>query len=144
MNGSTALHCAVYFGQNKIKTVRELIENGGANLNVLNHGGASILSNAVKSVDSNADVVRYLLSFKKLRKYGVNHRRKAQTAKWKIIYTLARSVDGIVQSSILKELASESGSTTLYYAVRRGDMEIVELLMEHHLQLRLMGIDSRN
>ena len=55
LNGSTALHNAVYFGRNKIETVKVLVEVGGASLDVRNHGGASILANAVKSTDSNVD-----------------------------------------------------------------------------------------
>ena len=36
-----------------------------------------------------------------------------------------------VRSGLIFELASESGSTPLQYAVCRGDLEIVELLLEH-------------
>jgi ankyrin repeat protein len=35
------------------------------------------------------------------------------------------------RSGLFYELASESGSTRLQYAVCRGDLEIVELLLEH-------------
>jgi len=130
MNGSTALHCAVYFSRCKLQTVKILVDMG-ANLDVLNSGGASILCNAVDSVDSNVDVVRYLLT-KSLR-YGVNHRRKARTAKWKLIYGLSRCTFQmrLIRSGILAELASDPGSTSLHYAALRGDVEIVELLMEH-------------
>jgi len=131
VNGATALHCSVYFGCNKLKTVRVLVETGRASLNVLNHGGASVLSNAVDSTDSNIDVVRYLLT-KSLR-YGVNHRRKARTVKWKLIYGLARGLfrSGVATSGLFAELACDSGSTPLQYAVCRGDLEIVELMMMH-------------
>ena len=44
LNGATALHCSVYFGRNK--TFQALLKNNRASLDVLNHGGASILSNA--------------------------------------------------------------------------------------------------
>ena len=131
LNGSTALHVAVYYGRNKMKTLQALLDSGRANLDVLNDGGGSVLSNAVDSVDSNVDVVRYLLL--QSLKYGVNHRRKARTMKWKLIYGVARGLSrlGVATSGLFAELASESGSTPLQYAVNRGDLEIVELLMEH-------------
>ena len=131
VNGSTALHCAVYFGRNKMKTFQALLKNKKTSLDVLNHGGASILSNAVDSVDSNVDIVKYLLS--QTLKYGINHRRRARTTKWRAIYGLARGLTraGLVRSGLFTELASESGSTPLQYAVCRGDLEIVEMLLEH-------------
>jgi len=131
INGSTALHCAIYFGRNKMKTVQALLENSQASLDVLNHGGASVLCNAVNSVDSNVDVIRYLLS--KGLKFGVNHRRQSQTVKWKAIYGIARGLSRvkIMSSGLLRSLAWESGSTPIHYAVRRGDVEVVELLMEY-------------
>ena len=52
INGATALHCAVYAGRNKYKTFLALLKNGRANLDVLADSGASVLSNAVKNVDS--------------------------------------------------------------------------------------------
>ena len=90
VNGSTAIHFAVYFGRNKMETFHALLKSDRTSLDVLNHGGASILSNAVSSVDSNVDIVKYLLS--QTLKYGVNHRRKARTTKWKLIYGLARGL----------------------------------------------------
>ena len=133
VNGSTALHCAVFFGRNKLDVVRALLERErGASVNVLNHGGASVLSNAVDSVDSNVNVVDYLLN-QTNQQYGVNHRRRALRKKWKLIYGLARGLYrfGVVTSGLFAELASESGSTPLQYAASRGEVEMVELLMEH-------------
>ena len=131
LNGATALHAAVFVGRNKMKTCQALLKNNGTSLNVLNHGGASILSNAVDSVDSNVDILKLLLT--QDLKYGLNHRRRAQTTKWKVIYSLARGLVRMkfVRSGLIFELASESGSTPLQYAVCRGDLEIVELLLEH-------------
>ena len=88
LNGSTALHCAVYFGRNKMESFKALLKNNRASLDVLNHGGASILSNAVDSVDSNVDVLKLLLT--QDLKYGFNHLRRAQTTKWTLIYGIAR------------------------------------------------------
>jgi ankyrin repeat protein len=110
MNGATALHTAVYVGRNKLKTVRVLVETGKANLNVLAHTGASILSNALKNVDSNIDVVRYILSKRNLE-YGVNYRRSAKTTRWRFIYGIALQLvrTGLVRSGLFWSLAAESG-----------------------------------
>jgi len=131
LNGSTALHASVYFGRNKIKTVQALLNSSRVKLDILSDSGAAVLSNAVSSVDSNVDVVRYLLGMS--LKYGINYRRKAKTTKWKLIYGLARvlSQTGIATSGLFTGLALESGSTALQWAVRKGDVEIVELLMAH-------------
>ena len=114
-----------------METCQALLKNNCASLDVLNHGGASILSNAVKSVDANADVVKLLLT--QDLKYGLNHRRRAETTKWKLIYGVARGLVRMkfVGSGLLFELASDSGSTPSQYAVCRGDLEIMELLLEH-------------
>ena len=66
-------------------------------------------------------------------KYGFNHQRRAQTTKWTLIYGIARWLVRmkLARSGLFFELASESGSTPLQYAVCRGDLEIVELLLEH-------------
>jgi len=144
VNGSTALHTAVYFGRNKMKTVQAVLQSARASLDVLNHGGASILSNAVSSVDSNVDVVRYLLSQR--LKYGVNHRRQSQTVKWKTIHSIARGLfrTRMVRSGLLAQLASDPGSTALQYAASRGDVEIVELLMEHGAQPSIKNFLGRD
>ena len=82
-------------------------------------------------MDSNVDILKLLLT--RDLKYGLNHRRRAQTTKWKLIYGLARGLTRmkLVRSGLFFVLASESGSTPLQYAVCRGDLEIVELLLEH-------------
>ena len=104
---------------------------GGADLNVLNYCGASIFENCVSSDDSNVDVLRYLLS--KAMKYGVNFKRKAQTRKWKLVYGIARGLVRLkmMTSGLAAELASWSGATPLQWAALRGDLEVVELLIDN-------------
>ncbi|MDC3321375.1 ankyrin repeat domain-containing protein [bacterium] len=137
VNGATALHCAVYFGQNKLETVRVLLEAGG-DLFIRNDGGASIVMNAVKNEDSDPVVVQYLLSVFKKR-YSkrdviseLNYRRRAKTFKWKGIYTVAKALyrSGLSKSKLFESLAFDLGQTGLSYAVFRGDVEIVKLLLE--------------
>jgi ankyrin repeat protein len=131
LNGATALHVAVFVGRNKMSTMKALLKNNRASLNVVNDSGATILGNAASSEDSNVDIVQYLLSCS--LQYDINHRRKSKTTKWKLICSLARGLVrmGIVKSGLMKELALISGATPLQWAVSRGDLEIVELLLQH-------------
>jgi hypothetical protein len=131
LNGATALHVAVFVGRNKMSTMKALLKNNRASLNVVNDSGATILDNAASSEDSNVDIVQYLLSCP--LQYDINHRRKSKTTKWTLICGLARGLVrmGIVKSGLMKELALISGATPLQWAVSRGDLEIVELLLEH-------------
>ena len=128
--GGTALHNAVIFGRNKLKTVQVLVESGRASLDVLLQTGGSVLSSSVSAADSDPEVVRYLLS--QNITYGINYRRRPQTIKWKLIYSLARGLSrtGLATSGLFAELASVSGATPLQWAVKRGDVDIVEILME--------------
>jgi ankyrin repeat protein len=144
INQAAAIHYAVFVGRKKLKTVQILVESGRVNLDALNGGGASVLMNAVANKDSDADVIKYLLS-QKLR-YGVNYRRKAQTIKWKCIYGLARGLSRLrlARSGLFIDLASYSGSTTLQWATQRGDIEIVEILMEHGAKPLIKNSLGRN
>jgi len=129
--GSTALHCAVIIGRNKLNTVQALVESKRASLDALSYGGTSVLSGSVSTHDSDVNVVRYLLSQKLA--YGVNWRRKSQTTKWKLIYGFARGIfrARLFKSELFAQLSMVAGSTPLQWAVYRGDVEIVEVLMEH-------------
>ena len=127
--GSTALHFAVYIGGGKLSTVQYLIEKQNANMNISNKSGTSSLILACGNEDCDPIVVRYLL------KQGINiHRQiKSQTMNWKILRAVARLVvkSKVPSSKLLRRIAESGGLTALHYAARRGDIEIVELLMEH-------------
>ena len=62
----------------------------------------------------------------------VNYQRKSTALKWKSIYFIAKALyrTGLSNSGLMAFLAIESGTTALNYAVRRGDVEIVKLLLE--------------
>ena len=63
----------------------------------------------------------------------MNYRRRSRTLKWRIIYRLARLLveTKLTKSGIMVSLARGCGSTALHYAVQRGDVDIVNLLLEH-------------
>ena len=79
MNGSTALHVAVYFGRNKMKTFQALLKNKKTSLDVLNHGGGFDLVKRCGFCGLERGY-REISSFSTL-KYGVNHRRKSSNNK---------------------------------------------------------------
>ena len=138
VNGSTALHCAVYFGQNKLNTVRLLVESG-VDTFVRNDGGASIVMNIAKNEDSDPSVLRYLLRVlksvysKESLISELNRRRRAKSLKWKAIYTVSKGLHhtGISKTRLMESLAVESGTVALNYAVMRGDVEVVKILLEN-------------
>ena len=63
----------------------------------------------------------------------VNYRYKASTWKWKSIKLVAKSLyrTGISKTGLMKFLAFEAGTTALNFAVMRGDVEIVKILLEN-------------
>ena len=128
--GGTALSIAVYFGPKRLKLTKYLLDRG-ANMNVLSHSGSSVLLAACDNEDADPDVIRLILDCAENQLSFVNFKRNAQTLKWKIINLIANiSFRFISQSKgVLKYLAEDAGETALHEAVRRGDMEIVELLL---------------
>ena len=129
--GSTALHLAVYVGSRSLELTRFLIEKQNANVNIANKSGTSTLILACGNVDSDPKLVRYLLEE---RQIDVNRQIKSQTMKWKMLRAAARLVlrSKVFNSKLLRRVAESSGLTALHYAVRRGDIEIVELLMKYN------------
>lgn len=61
----------------------------------------------------------------------VNRQINARSLKWKLIRRYARFVTQFSKSKLLKKISESDGLTALHYAARRGDVEIVELLMIH-------------
>ena len=63
----------------------------------------------------------------------LNHRRIAKRLKWQGIYITAKALhrSKLIKSGLINMLALEPGSTVLHYAVMRGDVEIVKILLEN-------------
>ena len=57
----------------------------------------------------------------------------AKTIQWRIVQAASRLAVRlkITRSGLMRRVAESGGLTALHYAARRGDMEIVELLLEH-------------
>ena len=58
--GGIALGCAVLFGQNKLATVKRLLE-AGASVRALNDAGGSVLHSACGNEDADLEVVKLLI-----------------------------------------------------------------------------------
>jgi ankyrin repeat protein len=131
--GSTALHFALYMGPQKLKIVRYLIEKLNAGIEHINKSGTSSLILACSNEDADPKVVQYLLERCNL---NINRQITSRTVKWKMLRTIARFVVRfkLTQSKLYRRVAESGGLTALHYAARRGDVEIVELLMAHNAQ----------
>ena len=138
MLGGCALGIAVYMGANKLDTVKVLLD-AGASLDYRTFTGTNVLMNAAQNEDSDPDVVRIVLEkFKsscspKVFSSSVNLKRSSTKLKWKGIYCVSKALyrAGVSKTGMIHHLAVESGSPALNYAVVRGDVEIVKILLEN-------------
>ncbi len=128
--GGIALGLAVYMGPNRHDLTKVLLEHG-ANVLTRTYTGSSILMNACDNVDCDPEVVRLILENVPPQEDLVNYRGKSRTLKWKFIKWLANvSVRYSSNASrLFKEIARGSGSYALLCAAHRGDMEVVEILL---------------
>ena len=138
--GGTALACAVYMGANKLDTVKALLD-AGTDLHYRTHGGGIVLTNAIENEDSDPEVIRLVLKKLKSSCNGdvakfhelLNYNLKPTTFKWKCMRFVAKALyrTGLAKSGLLGFLAINSGTTPLNFAVMRGDVEIVKILLEN-------------
>ena len=63
----------------------------------------------------------------------VNYRLKASTVKWKVLYFVSKNLNrtGLSKSGLMYAMSLWPGTTALNYAVMRGDVEIVTILLEN-------------
>ncbi len=127
--GSTAIHLAVYLGRSKLDCVKYLVEEMNAHVNVTNEIGNTTLILAAKNEDCDPSVIRYLLQKGNL---NVNAQIVSKTWRWKALRFLSRIAikSGSTSSKLLRRFAGSGGLTALHNVARRGDVEIVEILLE--------------
>ena len=63
----------------------------------------------------------------------MNYKRSSTTLKWKGIHCIAKVLyrTGVSKSGLVQYLATNSGTSALSFAVMRGDVEIVKILLEN-------------
>jgi ankyrin repeat protein len=131
--GGFCVGTCAYIGSNKLESVKALLSMG-ANLRTRTLTGGTVLIAAVAQEDSDPDVVRLMLKhLMGSRVSEINYRIRPLTMKWKATYIALKFAvrAGLAKSGFLESLASDAGTTALNYAVRRGDLEIVQLLLDH-------------
>ena len=76
-------------------------------------------------------VVKEILS--RMDRSSVNYRMRSQSTKWKVLRGCAKLAVRcrLVKSVLSHRLAHGAGLTALHYAARRGDVEIVKILLEN-------------
>ncbi len=128
--GATPLILSTNMGANKIESVRTLCESG-ARVDALTHAGFSVLMAACANEDSDPMVVKEILS--RMDRSSVNYRIRSQSTKWTVLRGCAKLAVRcrFAKSVLAHRLAHGAGLTSLHYAARRGDAEIVELLLKH-------------
>ena len=128
--GASALHAAVYIGQRKLDLVKYLVKSKNAHVRAVNNSGSSVLILACSNEDADPKVVQYLVQETGI---NVNHQIISRTMKWKFVRAVSKLAVRLklTRSKIVKRFAENCGLTALHYAARRGDMGIVELLLEH-------------
>lgn len=125
-------------GANKCETVEVLLD-AGVCVEFRTVTGGSPLTALSANEDSDPEVVRLVIENLKrsLSKEGclarLNYQQKPTTFQWKSINFVAKSLYrlGFSKSSLVSFLALEAGTTPLNFAVRRGDVEIVKILLEN-------------
>jgi hypothetical protein len=132
--GATSIFAAVNMGSNKFATVSVLLKHG-VRVDAMTHAGFSVLMAACANEDSDPNVVKEVLKLyddAKDRTFNINYRMRSQTTKWKLLRGTAKMMirTGLSKSNLMSRLAHGTGMTALHYAARRGDVEIVKLLLE--------------
>jgi len=126
--GANALTLALSQGPNKLETAKILLK-AGVNIEQSASSGVTNLMVACSNEDSDPKVVSLLLSFAAC---NPNVQAKPRGLRW----TTIRHVSKIMtkfrvakRGGLVEHLAKGLGTTALHYGARRGDAEIVELLL---------------
>jgi ankyrin repeat protein len=134
LNGGVALGCAVFMGPDRLELVKILL-NRGASIDHRSDMGGSILTSLCECEDGSPELLHLLLDHMNATQLNrwLKYQVRGSTLKWRTIRRLACFLARykLADSGLLTALAHETGSTGLYYAVQRGDVDIVNILLRH-------------
>jgi hypothetical protein len=104
----------------------------GANPDIVTYTGSSLLTTICSNEDCNPNVLRKLFSFPSVA-LNINRQLSGGSLKWRLIQRSTRFLYVInwSKSKLVENLALDSGATALHYAVRRGDIETVQVLLHN-------------
>ena len=105
------------------------VQDKQADIHISTKSGNSALIMACANEDCDPKVVRYLLECG----VDVNRQISSTNTMWKFVRGALRLAIGLkmTRSKFIRSVAESGGLTALHHAAKRGDMEIVELLLEH-------------
>lgn len=99
----------------------------GADLSSVTYNGTTNLISSCANEDADVNVVRLIL--KNIDRAEINQQIRPTTLTWNMIYLYAQTAPS--QSLLMKSFAERLGRTALHYCARRGDVELVELLLSY-------------
>ena len=144
VTGANALTLALSQGPLKFETAQILLK-AGINISQSASSGVTNLMVACSNEDSYPDVVRFLLSSVSC---DPNARARPRGIRWTAIRHAAKTITKlrlVKHDGLAAHIANGLGTTALHYASRRGDVEIVELLLSHGADPNLknsLGVDA--
>ena len=129
VTGGFTLSTAVFAYPNSLKTFEFLLRHGAKpNLRLLM--GLSVLQAAASNNDVDLRVVKKILEE---TSEDVNYRIAPLNSKWKFLYSICNRMYrwGLMSNAFTEFFAPLPGATCLHLAVAQGDVDFIEILLNH-------------
>ena len=142
--GHFAMSFAVYRLPNKLETFEFLLQHG-ASPDLRTHMGTSVLHAAVRNVDVDLRVVKRVIEESKDATL-INYRVTPSKTKWKWLLGICNRMYKmrIMRSAFIEYYAPMIGSTCLHMALFHGDVDLIEMLLDHGADPRIEDGLGRN